>query len=174
MRYFLVLLFLLFVVSPVHAEDAAPKARAMIVLDASGSMWGQVDGKNKIVIAREVFANLMQDWDDDVHLGLSAYGHNSKGSCDDIETLVSVGPKTGGAILAKVNEITPKGKTPLSAAVQRAAEELKYTEGVSMFPPGSKLIDPPFAVREIVPSCEVTLPVTVNPPVESTSTKPPL
>ena len=36
---------------PVHAEDGA---RVILVLDASGSMWGQIDGKSKMEIAKEV------------------------------------------------------------------------------------------------------------------------
>ncbi len=131
MKYFIFATFLLFIALPVQAADDAPKARAMLVLDASGSMWGQVEGKNKIVIAREVLADLMQDWDEGVYLGLAAYGHNRKGDCNDIETLVKVGPKTGDEIVKTVNEINPKGKTPLSAAVKRAAEELRYTEEVA-------------------------------------------
>jgi len=122
-----VLLFSFLFSFPVLAADE-PDARAMLVLDASGSMWGQVEGKNKIVIAREVLADMMKDWDEDVHLGLSAYGHNRKGDCKDIETLVKVGPKTGKKIVKTVNDINPKGKTPLTAAVKKAAEELKYTE----------------------------------------------
>lgn len=30
---------------------------AILVFDASGSMWGQIDGVNKIVIARDVVAS---------------------------------------------------------------------------------------------------------------------
>ncbi len=116
-----------FVLSPAQAADE-PDARAILVLDASGSMWGQVDGKNKIVIAREVIADMMENWDENVHLGLSAYGHNSKGDCNDIETLIKVGPKTDSKIVEIVNGLNPKGKTPLTAAVKKAAEELKYTE----------------------------------------------
>ncbi|MDN5844040.1 MAG: hypothetical protein L0H54_11425 [Alcaligenaceae bacterium] len=47
----------------------------MIVYDASGSMWAQVDGENKIVIAREVMADLLDTWPQDTKLGLIAYGH---------------------------------------------------------------------------------------------------
>ena len=106
----------------------APKARVVIVLDASGSMWGQVDGTPKIVIARNVIHDMMKTWDKAIDVGLIAYGHRSKGNCKDIETLVPVGPADPKAIDKAVDSLNPKGKTPLTAAVTRAAEDLKYTE----------------------------------------------
>jgi len=100
----------------------------MIILDASGSMWGQVDGKPKIQIAREVLKDLLPEFGTNIHLGLSAYGHRRKGDCEDIEILIPIGPNNADAIIKKVNTINPKGKTPLSEATRRAAEALKYTE----------------------------------------------
>ncbi len=100
----------------------------MIILDASGSMWGQVDGKPKIQIAREVLKDLVPEFGTNIHLGLSAYGHRRKGDCNDIEVLIPIGPYNTDAIIKKVNAINPKGKTPLSEATRRAAEALKYKE----------------------------------------------
>ncbi len=104
------------------------KARTVIVLDASGSMWGQIDGKNKIVIAREVIAAMMDNWDPGIHVGLVAYGHRSEGDCNDIEALLPVAADSAAQLSDVVNSLNPKGKTPLSAAVQQAAESLRYTE----------------------------------------------
>ena len=41
-----------------QASDQAPAdetAPLLLILDASGSMWGQIEGENKIVIARRQF-----------------------------------------------------------------------------------------------------------------------
>ncbi len=102
--------------------------KVMIILDASGSMWGQVDGKPKIQIAREVLKDLLPEFGTNMHLGLSAYGHRRKGDCEDIEILIPIGPKNANAIIKKNNTINPKGKTPLSEATRRAAKALKYTK----------------------------------------------
>jgi Ca-activated chloride channel family protein len=64
----------------------------------------------------------------DQELGMIAYGHRQKGKCDDIELVVPVAKGTGPAIAAAANGLNPKGKTPLSASVKRAAEALRYTE----------------------------------------------
>jgi Ca-activated chloride channel family protein len=110
-------------------EAAAPSGgKVMIVLDASGSMWGQIDGKAKIVIAREVIRDLMSGWDPAVEVGLSAYGHREKGRCDDIQTLVPVSAGAAGKVADAAQSVQPKGKTPLSNAVRQAAEALRYSE----------------------------------------------
>ncbi|WP_162891740.1 vWA domain-containing protein [Profundibacter amoris] len=112
---------------PIFAQ-AQENPRAILVLDASGSMWGQIDGKAKITIAQDVIGKLLATLPEDQELGLTVYGHRRKGDCSDIETVIQPGTGTRDAIAAAVNAIKPKGKTPLSAAVIQAAEALKYTE----------------------------------------------
>jgi Ca-activated chloride channel family protein len=102
--------------------------RMVLVLDASGSMWGQIDGKAKIVIAKEVMAELIDQIPADFQTGLTVYGHRRKGDCKDIEMVIPVGPHNAAAMKAKVQSISPKGKTPLSESVKQAARALRYTE----------------------------------------------
>ncbi len=110
-----------------NAAQAAGQ-QAILVLDASGSMWGQIDGKSKIEMAREAVVGVLESWSPQDHLGLVVYGHRRKGDCGDIEMLIPPGPVNAHAFDAVVAKISPKGKTPLSAAVRMAAEKLKYTE----------------------------------------------
>lgn len=110
------------------AENGAPTGRVMMVLDASGSMWGQIGGVNKIVIARTVVRDLLKDWDPELELGLMAYGHRRKGDCGDIELLHAPSREAPGKIAATVDKLNPKGKTPLSKSVRQAAEALRYVE----------------------------------------------
>ena len=42
----------------IQTEDSSQNI--IFILDASGSMWGQVEGKAKIVIAKEVLTDLIQ------------------------------------------------------------------------------------------------------------------
>lgn len=106
-----------------HAQE-----NVMLVLDASGSMWGQIEGTTKIEIARETVAGLVRDWKTENPLGLVAYGHRRKGDCSDIETLLPAGTLDAQAYTSKVNSLNPKGMTPLSAAVIQAAEALRHSE----------------------------------------------
>ena len=111
--------------APLSAQD---RANTILVMDGSGSMWGQIDGINKIVIAREVVEQILGDFPADQNLGLTVYGHRERGNCADIETVVAPGAGTTPAIIDAVNAINPRGKTPMTDAVIMAAEALRYTE----------------------------------------------
>ncbi|SMQ66405.1 Ca-activated chloride channel family protein [Devosia lucknowensis] len=102
--------------------------RAIIVLDGSGSMWAQIEGKARITIARETLSEVLAELPDDLELGLMTYGHREKGNCEDIELLVPPASGAGPAIAAAAEGINPKGMTPISDAVRLAAEDLQYTE----------------------------------------------
>ncbi len=109
--------------SPAFAQN-----KTMIVLDGSGSMWGRIDGKPKLEIAREVLRDVLPRVPQSTELGLIAYGHREKGNCADIEMIVPPAQATAGQITDKVDKLKFLGKTPLSAAVQFAAENMRYTE----------------------------------------------
>lgn len=108
-----------------HAQTSGS---AILVLDGSGSMWGQIGGKAKITIAQDVVRDLLQDLPSDQALGLTVYGHRRKGDCSDIETMVLPGDQSRDAISLAVSGIKPKGKTPMTDAVITAAEALRFTE----------------------------------------------
>ena len=110
------------------ATEGIAADKTMIVLDASGSMWGQIGGRSKIEIARETLGTVLKSVPDGTELGLMVYGHREKGSCSDIELAVPPGAGTQNAITAFVNGLNPKGKTPLTQSVEQAADILKYTE----------------------------------------------
>lgn len=102
--------------------------QTMIVLDASGSMWGQINGKPKLQIAREALSTVLEGVPADMELGLIAYGHREKGNCNDIELIIKPAAGTAPAIIDAAKNMKFLGKTPLSASVKQAAEALGYTE----------------------------------------------
>lgn len=114
-------------VAPAAADEAKP-ARTLIVMDGSGSMWGQINGRPKLEIARETVAEVVTKLPANQTLGLVAYGHRRKGDCKDIELLVPPAPGTSAKVLEEVNSMRFLGMTPLSEAVKQAAEALRYTE----------------------------------------------
>ena len=111
-------------------ESASAPRDTILVVDASGSMWGQIDGVNKIVIARDVIEGLVRGLPDNQRLGLVAYGHRKKGDCDDIQTLADVGADRA-SMIAQIRTLTPMGMTPLTQSVQHAAETLNYTKNAA-------------------------------------------
>jgi Ca-activated chloride channel family protein len=106
---------------------AAAAERAMLVLDSSGSMYAQLGGVPRIVTLRQTLDEVLAALPPGLELGLSAFGTSAKGACNDVTTLVPVGPDTGAAITAAAAGILPKGKTSIADALQKSAEALDYT-----------------------------------------------
>jgi len=124
----LLMLSIFVVLCAIHAPAAGATEKAIIVFDASGSMWGEMGGRTKIEIARETMAKILADWNPDTLLGITAYGHRRKGDCGDIEPVVPLGKVDAAKAMSVINALNPKGMTPISAALRQAAEELGYTK----------------------------------------------
>jgi Ca-activated chloride channel family protein len=107
---------------------AAQTGDAILILDASGSMWGQVDGQTKISAARKAVDSILSKWKTTDRLGLIAYGHRTKGDCRDIELVVPVGTFDPDKIRSAVRGLNPKGKTPMADSLRAAAQALRSTE----------------------------------------------
>jgi Ca-activated chloride channel homolog len=110
------------------ASSAQAADDVMIVFDGSNSMWGQIDGVAKIEIARDAMGSLMGDWAEGTNVGLMAYGHRREGDCSDIETVIAPGPIDREHFMSRVRAITPRGKTPLTSAVEEAARILSFRD----------------------------------------------
>ncbi|WP_310705849.1 VWA domain-containing protein [Halomonas sp.] len=113
---------------PFGLQAQSEESAAMLVLDGSGSMWGQIDGTPKITIAREAIDTMMGDWPANSPIGLMAYGHREEGQCGDIETLIEPGPLDRVAFRQAMESVNPRGKTPIGRSVERAAEALSHDD----------------------------------------------
>jgi len=125
----LMLIFLLvFAISPTGGAECGEQPGIMFILDASGSMWGQVQGRAKIDIAKEVLRDLLEKMPQGMDLGFTAYGHRRTGDCKDVEKIVPIGPDSKNEILKHLAAIQPKGKTPIALSISQVAEDLKTRE----------------------------------------------
>lgn len=115
---------------PVLAQDNETPEDAILILDGSGSMWGQIDGVNKIVIAKDVVEGLVRGLPENQRLGMVAYGHRKKGDCTDIQTLADVGADRE-TVIKQIRSISPVGMTPLTKSVEHAATALDYTKNAA-------------------------------------------
>jgi Ca-activated chloride channel homolog len=102
-----------------------------IILDASGSMNGEIDGRRKIDIAHEALAALVGKLPDHTNVALRAYGHRKGGDCNDVELLTPLGALDRDALTARINTVSPaqKGMTPIGASLQQVADDLKDAQG---------------------------------------------
>ncbi len=104
---------------PAAAEEGSP---IVFIYDSSGSMWGQIQGKSKVEIAREVMATTVADLEATQPVGLVAYGHRNEGDCQDVETLLTKADP--GAVSPALQAIRPLGKTPLAWSATQVIEQL--------------------------------------------------
>jgi Ca-activated chloride channel homolog len=102
-----------------------------IILDASGSMNGEIDGRRKIDIAHEALATLVGKLPDHTNVALRAYGHRKGGDCNDVELLTPLGALDRDALTARINAVNPaqKGMTPIGTSLQEVANDLKGAQG---------------------------------------------
>ena len=130
-RYKTVFLTLLLIFCIPSATFCAEKSLILYILDGSGSMWGRVDGKIKIQVAKEVMTTLLNETPERIDCGIMVYGHRKKGDCSDIELIVPMGTLQKKAAIEKINRISPKGKTPISDSISSAMDKIKDREAPS-------------------------------------------
>jgi hypothetical protein len=116
----------------VQFEKGAEKQAATnveLILDASNSMWGQIEGVAKIAIAKEVLEQIINGLPDEMNVGLRLYGHryglNDRRACQDTELKVPIGPIDKAMLIDIIQKIQPKGKTPLVYSVLQAGDDFK-------------------------------------------------
>jgi len=120
----------------VQFEEGAEKKAAKnveLILDASNSMWGQIQGKAKITIAKEVLEQIINGLPDEMNVGLRLYGHryglNDSRACQDTELVTPIGLIDKQRLTEAVNAISPKGKTPLVYSVLEGIKDFKDLKG---------------------------------------------
>jgi Ca-activated chloride channel family protein len=116
----------LFAVPVAHA--AAGEASVMVVLDASGSMSDKLaDGGTKMDVAKQAVHTLVNQVADGARLGLTVYGPPGEGRsarCENVRVVREVGPVDRDALNAAVDDIKPRGDTPIGQSLRTAASAL--------------------------------------------------
>ena len=104
---------------------AQSEAKPIIfIYDASGSMWGQIDGGTKKDIASKVLTTTIDNLPEYQKIGLIAYGHRNKSDCNDIEFLIDINNESKSKVKNSVESITPIGRTPLAQSATMAIKSL--------------------------------------------------
>lgn len=114
---------------PLAAQER-PTCRddAIIVFDASGSMLERTeDGRTRIEIARAAAREVVPVAANARNLGLVIYGPGARGRCQKYELNVAPQPDAAGKIISAIDATRPYGETPLTSAVEAAANALDFT-----------------------------------------------
>ena len=97
-----------------------------IVVDASRSMWGQIDGVSKMQIAKETLEEVSYWLPPDLELALRAYGNTSameEVNCADSRLLVPFSEMNRDYIRSAIAQLKPTGQTPIAFALDQAARD---------------------------------------------------
>ncbi|MDH3274059.1 MAG: VWA domain-containing protein [Gammaproteobacteria bacterium] len=95
-----------------------------IVVDASKSMWGQIDGRSKMEIAKTTLEEVSYWLPEDLDLALRAYGNTSSSddnNCADSSLLVPFGERNREYVRHAIAGLRPTGQTPIAYALNQAA-----------------------------------------------------
>jgi Ca-activated chloride channel family protein len=103
---------------------------AMLVFDASGSMAGNLNQGiattlPRINEVRAALGRVLPTITRFRRVGLITYGPGPYQQCN-VQLALRPTPDAAGLIVQEVNTLNPAGKTPLTAAVEQAAEVLDY------------------------------------------------
>ena len=102
-----------------------------IILDASGSMTAQVDGKPKMEIARSAVSRTIQGLPAETQLALRTYGNQRSGDCADLSLIRPLGVHDRATLIADLAKITPTdgGMTPIAASLNALRTDLATAKG---------------------------------------------
>jgi len=117
------------------AEEKKPSPcteDAMIVFDASGSMSGNQtlgipNSRARIDEVRAALAQVLPNATQHRRVGLITYGPGPYNQCN-VKLEFKPMPDAANPIMSAVNGLVPAGKTPLTSAVEQAAEVLNYRD----------------------------------------------
>jgi hypothetical protein len=102
-----------------------------IVVDASRSMWGRMNGEPKMTVAKEILHDVSYWFPEDLDLALRAYGSTSpsdSNDCADSTLLVPFGERNRDSIRQAVAGLRPLGQTPIAFALNQATRDFGTLE----------------------------------------------
>jgi Ca-activated chloride channel family protein len=116
------------------AAQAPSDGPAVIVLDGSGSMWGEIGTEKpaKFDLARAALREQMSTLSPRVRLGLLSFGQRRRADCNDVEVLAAPEAGPPERILSITDRLSPKGKGPLALALREAAKQIPPGEAGSI------------------------------------------
>ncbi|GAA1834334.1 VWA domain-containing protein [Microlunatus capsulatus] len=145
-------LVLALLVLPVPAAVAADtKAQLLFVLDSSGSMQEKTaDGEVKIAAAKTAMDAVVGQIPADTAVGLRVFGakvfnRGDEGACTDSQLVVPVRTGQTKALRAAIDDYAPYGETPISYALEQAADDLGDGNGkrtIVLLSDGESTCDP--------------------------------
>lgn len=113
-----------------YTAQAQELTRILFIFDASNSMNGKWEGATKIIRAREILNEAITKLEGvpNLDIALRVYGHQSPitptyQDCDDTKLEVPFGQNNHSRIRNFINQVEPKGTTPIARSLEAAADD---------------------------------------------------
>lgn len=151
------------------------KMNVVVLMDASGSMKGQIAGKTKMELAKAAIARFVDQIPVDANVALISYGHvgsssesDKMASCSAVESMYSLSSYKAENFTNALNSFQAKGWTPLAGAINKAGELLQaypadeYLNLVYMVSDGIETCDgDPVAAAQLLQSQNIKAKVNI-------------
>ena len=119
MRLLPALLLACLVAAPAAAEGPSHRDNVVIVLDASGSMSGEMGGIDKMTAAKRAIEAVLRTVPETTQVGLLVFS-----SRRDADWVYPLGPRDDARLTAALAQVQPDGGTPLGAYIKKGADRL--------------------------------------------------
>lgn len=112
-------------------EEDPPDTNVAVILDASGSMKAEVEGGEKMTLARESLKTFTDSLADYVDVALYVFGHEGSGdeedkelSCSTIDEIYELGEYDGDKFDEALDSFDAKGWTPIAESLSLVRDDL--------------------------------------------------
>ncbi|MDQ0337868.1 Ca-activated chloride channel family protein [Caldalkalibacillus uzonensis] len=102
-----------------------------IILDVSGSMADEIDGKRMIDIAKDSIRKFSSALPKQANVGLRVYGHvyGKEASCRETELVYELQPYDSSKLESALAQFEPTGWTPIALALEDAMDDFQAYPG---------------------------------------------
>lgn len=118
------------------SETQQKQTNVVVLLDASGSMAGRVDGYTKMTLAKNAILRFANSLPKGTNVSLRVYGHEGSNqrkdkevSCKSTEQVYPLTPFKKDSFERSLHKFQPTGYTPIALAIEKAAQDLKGQDG---------------------------------------------
>ncbi len=151
------------------------KMNVVVLMDASGSMKGEIAGQTKMELAKAAIAKFVEQIPTDANVSLIAYGHvgsssesDKIASCSNVESVYPLSTYQADNFTHSLHSFEARGWTPLAGAIHKAGEILQaypaeeYSNLVYMVSDGVETCDgDPFAAAKLLQSQSIKAKVNI-------------
>lgn len=120
------------------AGASSEAENAIILLDASSSMLLEVDGEQKMKVAKDAVKSFAKTLGNSSNISLIVYGHEGSESdadmdesCSGIEEVYASGAYDNQKFSEATDQIEARGWTPLAGAIEEAADKSSSMDGAT-------------------------------------------